>query len=412
MKRVVVVPAGRKVYLELLFGHLLKQKDAFDYLDIWENTRNANDLAYIRDFAAQYPFVRIHKFKPYRYAQRCGNSRALGYFWRFSCDEGVAYFRLDDDVVWLEPGVIDAVFTAREQDKSSWFIGPVVVNNAICSRLLQLEHKLPSEVDGLDFVKQVEENCICDTGWRSVHFVNWLHRQFFQAMEAKKTDQFHLREDFRITPGVRYSINAICYLGEDIAPYIHDIANKPEEPYVSSELPKELNRSIRIIGDKTVAHLAYHIQREHADFHEATFMDYYRKLLKEAVADAESRATNLRQRVDEPRRVSTEGAGAAVPSERPVLQRVPVSDDVPPTTVPPVLRESSGKENSRVEQVRDQRPVSRDVVGDAKSVSQRSSTVRSSPVPESGSPAGGGNKPVELSADKAKKSSDSGKSKR
>lgn len=405
MDRVVVVPAGRRQYLEMLFGHLMLQKESFDYLDIWQNTRNAADLAYIQQFSEQHNFVRIRKFKPYRYVQRCGTSKALGWFWRYSCDANSAYFRLDDDVVWLEPGTIDAVFTAREKDQKSWFISPVVVNNAICSRLLQQANKLPTEVDDLPFVQPVSESCICDIGWRSVDFANWLHQQFFDALASGNIEKFHLPKDVVLDVGLRYSINSICYFGRDIEEHIHEIANSPEEPFVSSELPQRHNRPIRIIGNKVIAHLAYHIQREDPSFHRDTITSNYRKLLSETEAkDAKSGTADLRQLSDESGRVQAESTGSTVQSGRQVLQGVSVSDVVPAETVPPVLRDSGESEDSGLDETLDERVLSRDVVGDAESVSQRSPTLRSGSVPDAERTAERGNKSVEVKKDGAKKS--------
>lgn len=38
MKRIIVTPAGRKRYMEILSSHLDKQRSDFDEWHIWQNT--------------------------------------------------------------------------------------------------------------------------------------------------------------------------------------------------------------------------------------------------------------------------------------------------------------------------------------------------------------------------------------
>lgn len=44
MKRIVIIPAGRKRYLEILLNYLKFYKDEYDRLDIWLNTNNKEDI--------------------------------------------------------------------------------------------------------------------------------------------------------------------------------------------------------------------------------------------------------------------------------------------------------------------------------------------------------------------------------
>ena len=51
---VVVTPAGRRRYMELLVKHIIKQKDFIDEYRIWVNTKNSNDIDYFRQLEQEY----------------------------------------------------------------------------------------------------------------------------------------------------------------------------------------------------------------------------------------------------------------------------------------------------------------------------------------------------------------------
>ena len=48
MKRVIVTPAGRRRYLEVLSAHLAAQRSSFDEWHLWLNTTNQEDVDYCR----------------------------------------------------------------------------------------------------------------------------------------------------------------------------------------------------------------------------------------------------------------------------------------------------------------------------------------------------------------------------
>ena len=59
MRKVVVTPAGRKKYLEILSKYLSAYKNEFDRWDIWLNTTDYDDIQYIMNLSSQYDFVKI-----------------------------------------------------------------------------------------------------------------------------------------------------------------------------------------------------------------------------------------------------------------------------------------------------------------------------------------------------------------
>ena len=53
-KVVVVTPAGRKRYLEILVHYILKEKNIIDKYVLWGNTRNQEDIEYMKYLTNKY----------------------------------------------------------------------------------------------------------------------------------------------------------------------------------------------------------------------------------------------------------------------------------------------------------------------------------------------------------------------
>jgi hypothetical protein len=53
MKRVIVTPAGRRRYMSLLAGHLLKQRSSYDEWHIWLNTTDKEDIEFFKKLDAK-----------------------------------------------------------------------------------------------------------------------------------------------------------------------------------------------------------------------------------------------------------------------------------------------------------------------------------------------------------------------
>ena len=75
----------------------------------------------------------------------------------------------------------------------------------------------------------------------------------------------------------RLSINAICFFGRDVKPFIDKIGPEEEE-FVSCILPATLRRTNVITSDAWCAHFAYYPQREHLD--STPLLEAYRKLMR------------------------------------------------------------------------------------------------------------------------------------
>lgn len=76
---VVVTPAGRRRYMELLVPQLLGFRSVVDEYRIWQNTEDPEDIAYFRELEAAHPgFVTLQTLPPGRRVD--GNASIHAFF--------------------------------------------------------------------------------------------------------------------------------------------------------------------------------------------------------------------------------------------------------------------------------------------------------------------------------------------
>lgn len=250
MKRIVVTPAGRKRYMELLYRHLSKQRDSFDQWVILVNTSNTEDIGYCERLAG-----RNEDWIDTRYATGSdpgrGNLNIFRFLNEFCSDPDAMYLRLDDDVVYLAPDFVRNMFAFREANPEYFLTYGNIINNSIISWIHQKRGNFSYPVHSA-------YTCLCDVGWKDPKFAEQLHAAFVESPTDPKW-QFGtwIASDYD-----RISINAISWFGRELAeaPVAED-----EELWLSVLRPRELGRKNAINGDAVCAHFAYHTQREHLD---------------------------------------------------------------------------------------------------------------------------------------------------
>lgn len=248
MKIVAVTPAGRQAYLELLARRILADA-TIDEWQLWDNCRFDRDRAFLEVLAARHSKVRI---VPSAGAVR-GNG-AINAFYSRCADVDAFYIKLDDDIVWL-PNHFGAALhhrAAAERDRFSWW-SPIVVNNAICSWLMQNRGRL---------VAGARLSALADdaTGWRSAAFAAALLAAFIEAAASGRLDRFATPD--AIVSLARFSINCIGFFGAEAARLGADFCpvGVDDEDWISAVVPVMTGRPGRILGDLVVCHFAYYVQ--------------------------------------------------------------------------------------------------------------------------------------------------------
>lgn len=251
VRRVVVVPAGRRRYLEILFAHLLKQKNDFDELRLWLNTTDAEDLAYCHRLAAKFPWI-----KAIASGIKVNGILSIFHFFTQCTDTREHYLRLDDDVVYLEPGYIARTFAFRAQHPEYFLVFGNIINNAILAHLHQRFGHFQS-------ARRVGYLCMDEVGWKDGAFAEELHRAFLTTLDGGTAERWHF-DQWVLDRAEHVSINSICWRGVDFAAFQGSVGIA-EEIWLTVQYPNYAQKVSVIFGGAVCAHFAFGPQRAHLD---------------------------------------------------------------------------------------------------------------------------------------------------
>ena len=252
---VVVTPAGRRQYLEILFAHLYKQKQDFDEWHLWMNTSVDADISYMQTLAAANKWIKlVHHV---RSDPSKGINNIINFF-DHAVDPNTIYLRLDDDIVWLEDGFISKFYKQRLDNRQYFLVYANIINNAIITHL----HQRSGAFWMSD--KFVEYSCM-GNGWTDTDIVTQLHQTFIEDVKIGALDKWRRSFNTWIALGhERISINAIAWFGQDMS-QVDRSQTEDEEEYMSSVYPKIAGKYNIVVGQPLCAHYAFYTQRSHLD---------------------------------------------------------------------------------------------------------------------------------------------------
>jgi hypothetical protein len=247
---VAVTPAGRRRYMELLVPQILACA-LVDRYDIWVNTADPADLAFLEGLAAKYERVRLVPQPD----GRAPGVQAIHAFHRGAIDADTIYVRFDDDIVWLEPGFFETLLRFRVDHPGYFLVMPLIVNNAVCSNLLQTLGKIMPW-------RHIHTNCFDRIGWAQPEFALALHRFVLDLIRRGETARLH--SGAREISLNRFSINCISWFGRDLALVGGEVQVEEEED-LAAAIPARLRRSNCFCTDTIAAHFAFWTQRHWLD---------------------------------------------------------------------------------------------------------------------------------------------------
>lgn len=269
-KMVTVTPAGRKRYIKILARHLLKNKHIIDEHQFWINTTNKDDIEYISGLCAKHPEF----FKMVVQELDPKDPMEVG-IWKFmsKCiDQNTVYLRLDDDIVWIDKNAIKNIYEYRLSNIRPFLILGNIVNNAVCSHFYQKSGIVPTDWG------KVQNRCMDNYGWASGEFAVNLHELFLKMHKENRIDKFKNVNFYHHKSKERFSINAICWFGKDMAKISEINSLVGEEHFLTEIAPKKYNLYHEICSSALFVHYAYHTQRDYIDKHAPHILEKYSKI--------------------------------------------------------------------------------------------------------------------------------------
>lgn len=272
-KVVVNTAAGRRRYMRCLLPFVLSSP-IVDRYDIWVNTLDKLDTAFFEELAKVFPKIRLI-WQPDGVVNGIASINA---FYRECCDEKTIYVKMDDDLVWIQPGFFEAMLDFRLSHPEAFLVSPLVINNALCTYLLQVNGKI--KLDKY-YSSQCAHPILCFDG----RFASELHNWFLDTkLSCGKTQELKMGEmPMAMT---RFSINCIIWFGKDLANISGHVEGDDEE-FLSCIYPTRLKRGNFINADVLCAHFAFGPQRDSLNEEDILFRyaDECRKQVQQGTQD-------------------------------------------------------------------------------------------------------------------------------
>ena len=252
-KIVVVTPAGRKKYMNILLSYILKQKNIIDEYRIWVNTTNLEDLNWFKELNTQYKDFVTLEYLPEGIipSKNC----TIHNFFANTIDKNTIYIRLDDDIVWLENDFAENLVKFRIDNPKFFIIFGNIINNAVIDHIHQKQ--------GIPYSQHIENNCLSKTGWKSSTICEEKHINFIKNLKKDNIKQYKF-DKYKAKNHQRISINAICWFGKDFKEFSGIVGND-EEAWLSEIAPRQKDKKTCVCGSALCVHFAFWTQREYMD---------------------------------------------------------------------------------------------------------------------------------------------------
>lgn len=266
VKVVVVTPAGRRAYLEMLIPQILDLRPIVDEYHLWVNTTVPEDIEYMESMAKKHPkFIKLYRLPNGITPQ--GNA-TICHFFRNCIDPDSLYIRFDDDIIALDtPEAFSKFIDFRLRNPQYFLVYGNIINNCLVTNIHQRSGRMP-----IFHGRPAEYACTGDNGWRDPIIAECIHRQVIEnGLAAYRMGHIWRLQDFE-----RVSINCISWLGSSFMEFNGEVG-PDEELWLACDKPKQLNRPNCIFGDFVCVHYAFHTQRTHLET--TNILSQYKDLL-------------------------------------------------------------------------------------------------------------------------------------
>lgn len=280
-KVVVCTPAGREKYLSIFKKFIYRKMDEglVDGWQLWKNTVELRDIAYLESMEKENPKVKI-----YRIGESINdtgfydtyNPLKTHLFFANAQDDDTIYIRFDDDIIWAADDAIEKIVKARIDNPNAFVVTPNIVNSTICNSYHQENGALDESAGRVKRYTKSDPNYayLDEFNYSDSKLADHIHNTFKQHYENGTLEKYHLPsrsyEEYQ-----RFSICCVCWFGKDKIKlgYI-------EEPQIAWEIPEALERPNFFVGDALLVHYSYHTQRPYFEATGNVHLKYYETITK------------------------------------------------------------------------------------------------------------------------------------
>lgn len=251
-----LVFAGREKYLRLLIPQVLECKE-IDEIMICVNTKNEQDLKYINSLPDISDKIKLYN-RPDNIRNHPHPQVSYMYFYTLTCDADTIYFKIDDDVVYIEPECFKTMLDAKISTYMiSLFVFPHIINNPFFNCISDN--------------KEINKNYM-GWSWSSGDYATDIHNRFINNQIERKSGIIDIKADYTYlgrpdnkNDYIRPSINFICYFGFDMLNLLKTknldfIHIGDEQMFVHTYLKNHTNKINVAVLNVRVAHWSFGIQ--------------------------------------------------------------------------------------------------------------------------------------------------------
>ena len=293
-KIIVVSPVGRTRSLKSLFKSIDKHRHVVDEYHLWVNTNVKEDLDFINSYASNnLNFVKLKYGCTELDKTQFTKADNVKHFYNYCVEKDTFYFKIDDDIVYIEPGMFEKLAQYKLDHPETFLVYPTILNNHWCTHFLRKKNKIDvpvcnqCDVNWYNEYNRVKNTIINSEKVMSLNyhegkpkdFMNesvflsplyWNDASFAEkllkmSLNYIKTNTLSLLsfESIQLTSHEPVSINCIMFSGDDFEKFNGNVRCFCDEPWLTTFYPLQSNKTNVIVGDTRCVHYAYYPQRDH-----------------------------------------------------------------------------------------------------------------------------------------------------
>ena len=259
----VFIFAGREQTMKLLMPQI--KSDYIDEIIIAKNTNVLSDLKYLNSLKDNFDKIKYIELPA---EIKKDNHKAWKYLYNFMRDEDSIYFKMDDDVVYIEPGYFEKTLEYKVNHPEILCVFPMIVNNPYCCTLLKEHPLMYSNFNNYDMMNAYFYSGKYGAQLHELFLLDPTNKRW--KCENKIIDDKHVcfkNNHARIikhmvdwSEAERICINSICYFGKDFKKI--NVANKiqnnySDELFLTYDVFKYTDQKHVILGNTLIAHFAF-----------------------------------------------------------------------------------------------------------------------------------------------------------
>lgn len=251
----VLIFAGRKETMKILMPQI--KSEYIDEIIIGVNTNNQNDLDYIYSLKDNFEKI-VYEEVPKR-IKKC-SQESFRYFYTKMEDEDTIYFKLDDDLIYIEPGYFEKTLEFRVKHPEYICVYPMIINNPLCNYLLSQKGvpMLYNNCDTATLMYNTWKNPVVAEKLLSI-FADFKNEEIWKVKNFEFGKEYNFKGKFGC---IRPSINAICFFGKDFKNLKVKNYRLDDEEFLTNEVFNCGRKSV-VQGNVIVAHYAFYTQRQY-----------------------------------------------------------------------------------------------------------------------------------------------------